>query len=51
MICTAMLFRRFNFELYGVDRQRDVDVKGDFYLAQPGPNSQGIKVKVHSRTT
>ena len=51
MICTAMLFRRFDFELHGVVRQQGVDVKRDFFLGQPSQNSQGIRGRVNVRTT
>lgn len=44
-----MLFRRFDFELCGVDRKRDVDVKRDCFLGQPSRESQGVRVKVRSR--
>ena len=51
LLCTAMLFRRFDFELCGVERKRDVDVKRDCFLGLPSRDSQGIRVKVALRTT
>ena len=50
LICTAMLFRRFNFELCNVNRKRDIDVRRDCFLGQPSHESEGLRVKVHSRT-
>ena len=50
LICTAMLFRRFDFELCGVKRERDVDVKRDCFLSQPSRESKGIRTKIYLRT-
>lgn len=50
LICTAMLFRRFDFELCGVDRERDVDVKRDCFLGQSSRESRGIQTKIRLRT-
>lgn len=49
LMCTAMLFRRFEFELCGVDRKRDVDVKRDCFLGQPSRENRGYRVKVSLR--
>jgi len=50
IICTAILFRRFDFELCDVERERDVDVKRDCFLGQSSHESKGIRVRVKSRT-
>lgn len=49
LICTAILFRRFEFELVGVDRARDIDVKRDCFLGQPSRDSRGLRLKVRKR--
>lgn len=49
LICTAILFRRFAFELVDVDRVRDIDVKRDCFLGQPGKESKGLRVRVKVR--
>lgn len=49
LICTAILFRRFEFELVDVDRARDIDVKRDCFVSQPSRASRGLRVKVQTR--
>ncbi|CAL8576589.1 hypothetical protein XPA_002464 [Xanthoria parietina] len=49
LICTAILFRRFAFELVDVDRARDIDVQRDCFLGQPSRESRGLRVKVRTR--
>ena len=47
LMCTAMLFWRFEFELCGIDRKRDVDVKCNCFLRQPSRENRGYRVKVY----
>jgi hypothetical protein len=43
----AMLFRRFEFELYETDIT-DVTLAHDFFLPSPKLNSKGIRAKIVS---
>ncbi|EHL00641.1 putative Trichodiene oxygenase [Glarea lozoyensis 74030] len=45
-LITAMIFRRFNFDVSGVDRERDVNVDKDIVMGVPRWDSPGIIVKV-----
>ncbi|CAG8953030.1 hypothetical protein HYFRA_00003223 [Hymenoscyphus fraxineus] len=42
----AMLFRRFELELFDTIRERDIDLQRDCFLAEAMPGSQGVRVKV-----
>ncbi|CAG8978292.1 hypothetical protein HYALB_00010291 [Hymenoscyphus albidus] len=42
----AMLFRRFELELFDTIRERDIDLRRDCFLAEAMPGSQGVRVKV-----
>lgn len=41
----AVLFRRFNFELFDTTREA-VDMKADYFLPLPSPTSKGVRVLV-----
>ncbi|KAF2180108.1 cytochrome P450 [Zopfia rhizophila CBS 207.26] len=42
----AKLFRRFDFELYDVVRERDIDHHRDCFLGEPRDDTKGVRVKV-----
>lgn len=42
----AAVFRRFDFELYETDRERDIDVKYDYITPKPSRESKGLRVLV-----
>lgn len=46
----ATLFRKFGtkMQLYDTVRERDVDVKHDFFVTNPSLNSRGVRVILHS---
>lgn len=44
-LATAMLFRRFRFELYETDAS-DVVLKHDFFIPSPKLDTKGVRVKV-----
>ena len=44
-LTVATIFRRFDFDVSGVVRERDVDVAADMVLAVSAPDSQGTIVK------
>ncbi|PGH08703.1 hypothetical protein AJ80_07824 [Polytolypa hystricis UAMH7299] len=48
-LASAILLRRFNFELYDVVRERDIDVLRDCFVGMAHPKSQGVRFKVLSR--
>ena len=45
----AILFRRLgrNLRLFDTDRERDVDVKHDFFVTNPSLESRGVRVTLH----
>lgn len=45
-LIVATIFRRFNFDVSGVVRERDVDVAADMIMGVSAPESPGIIVKV-----
>jgi cytochrome P450 len=45
-ITLATIFRRFDFELYGTTREKDIDTARDCFLAETVPGSLGVRVKV-----
>jgi cytochrome P450 len=45
-ITLATIFRRFDFELYGTTREKDIDTARDCFLAETLPGSLGVRVKV-----
>lgn len=49
LICTAVLFRRFRFDVSETVRERDLDVRRDCFLGQPGWGSRGLRVRVEER--
>ena len=42
----AIVFRRFEFELYDVVRERDIDCARDAFVPVSKPESKGVRVKV-----
>ena len=42
----ATVFRRFDFDVSSVVRERDIDVAADMIMGVPAPDSKGIIVKV-----
>lgn len=42
----ATVFRRFDFELFETDRERDIDVKYDYITPKPSRESNGLRVLV-----
>lgn len=42
----AAVFRRFDFEVYGTEREADIDVAYDFITPKPRKGSQGLRVLV-----
>ena len=49
----AAVFRKFGYELtlYDTHRERDVDIKHDFFITCPSVDSRGVRVKINSRTS
>lgn len=47
-ISIATLFRRFKFQLYDTEFERDVKVVRDNFLGEPCPESKGVRVKIVS---
>ena len=47
----AVIFRRFDLQLFDTIRARDVDTTRDFFLGQPSADSMGIRVKVKRERT
>lgn len=45
----ASVFRRFDFEMVDVVRERDVDITHDFYTTSPSLGSKGFNVRVLGR--
>lgn len=45
-ITLATIFHRFNFELFGTTREKDIDTARDCFLAETVPGSLGVRVKV-----
>jgi hypothetical protein len=45
-VCTATIFRRFDFSLHDTERARDVDPVRDCFLGVPSRRSQGVRVRV-----
>ncbi|KAK1856234.1 cytochrome P450 [Colletotrichum chrysophilum] len=45
-IALAKLFRRFDLELYGVVRERDIDHHRDCFLGEPRDDTKGVRVKI-----
>ncbi|KAF3804593.1 Trichodiene oxygenase [Colletotrichum gloeosporioides] len=45
-IALAKLFRRFDLELYGVVRERDIDHHRDCFLGEPTDDTKGVRVKI-----
>lgn len=41
----ACLFRRFDLELYDTIRERDIDMKSDFFIGEPSLESLGVRVR------
>ena len=46
----AAIFRRFGtkMRLHDTDRERDVDIKHDFFMTNPSLDSRGVRVTLHS---
>jgi hypothetical protein len=45
-LASAFLLRRFNFELYDVVKERDVDVVRDCFVGLTRPDTKGVRFKV-----
>lgn len=45
-IALATLLRRFDFELYEVVRERDINHHRDCFLGEPRDDTKGVRVKV-----
>jgi cytochrome P450 len=45
-ITLATIFRRFDFELFGTSRERDIDTARDCFLAETVPGSLGVRARV-----
>lgn len=45
-LASAFLIRRFNFELYDVIKERDVDVVRDCFVGLTRPDTKGVRFKV-----
>jgi cytochrome P450 len=45
----ATLLRRYNFQLYDTQRERDIDSVRDCFVGEPYPHSLGIRVEVLSK--
>lgn len=44
----ATILRRFKFQLYDTNFERDVKVVRDNFLGEPHPKSKGVRVKIVS---
>jgi hypothetical protein len=40
----ATIFRRYDMELYGTIRERDINIDYDGFLPQPCRNNKGVRV-------
>ena len=49
-LALAVLFRRFNCELYDTIRERDIDLSRDYFVGETKKESQGVRVKIVSET-
>ena len=49
-IALAMVIRKLGrrMELFGTERERDVDVRHDFFVTNPGLESRGVRVMLGS---
>jgi hypothetical protein len=47
----AALIPRFEFELFDVVKERDIDYVGDFFLGEVRSDTHGVKVKVKALNT
>jgi hypothetical protein len=45
MVLTTLL-RRFEFQLYDTNRDRDIDLVRDCFIGEPNPDSVGVRVKI-----
>lgn len=45
-ITLATLVRRFDFELYDTDFERDVKIVEDRFVGEPSSESRGVRVKL-----
>ena len=45
-LALAALLYNFDFELFDVVRERDIEYVGDFFLGLTGPDGKGVRVKV-----
>jgi hypothetical protein len=42
----AKLIRRFNFELFDVVRERDIEHYRDYFVGEPRDDTMGVRMKV-----
>lgn len=45
-LALAMIFRRFELQLFDTNRERDIDIQRDCFLGEPDIKTQGVRVKV-----
>ncbi|PGH14041.1 hypothetical protein AJ79_03311 [Helicocarpus griseus UAMH5409] len=48
-LASAVMLRRFNFELYDVVKERDIDVVRDCFVGMARPDTRGVRFKVLSK--
>ena len=44
----AVLFRRFNFQLFDVVQERDIDNVRDCFVGETSHQSRGVRAKIES---
>lgn len=45
-LAASQIFTKFDLELHDTIRERDIDVKRDYFFGEPSYGSKGIQVKV-----
>lgn len=48
-LALAAVLRRFDLELYDVDKARDIDVVRDCFIGLPSPEAKPLRVRIKDR--